>query len=68
MKRKNAVPLHIPVLWFITSAIWILRLCVDLYNGKQPDILEIAVVSMSLACAAVNLKRYLEDKKEQREE
>ncbi|MBQ3131955.1 MAG: hypothetical protein IJC24_04515 [Clostridia bacterium] len=68
MKKKKTVPLHIPVLWFIVSAIWILRLCVDLHNGKQPDILEIAVVGMSLACAAVNLKRYLEDKKEQREE
>jgi len=67
MKKKNTVPLHIPVLWFITTALWTIRLCVNVHNGKEPSILDIAVVCLSLAAAVTNLVRYVKEKKAQGE-
>lgn len=68
MKKKSTVPLHIPVLWFITTALWVVRLCVDIYNGSKPNILDIAVICMSLICAVANFRRYMKDKKAEGEE
>lgn len=68
MKKKNTVPLYIPVLWSITTALWVTHLCVDIHNGKEPNILDIAVICMSLICAVANFKRYMKDKKAEREE
>ena len=63
MNKKYTVPLHIPVLWFVTTALWIVRLCVDIHNGREPNILDIAVICTSFICAVANLRRYMKDKK-----
>ena len=56
------------MLWFITTALWIVRLCVNVHKGKEPSILDIAVVCLSLAAAVTNLVRYVKDKKTEGEE
>ena len=66
-KKKNATPLYIPVLWFITTALWAARLWVDMQNGDKPNLLDITVVLMSLICAVKNLISYLRDKKAEQE-
>ncbi len=68
MNKKSTTPLHIPVLWFITTALWTARLCVNVHNGREPNILDIAVVCASLAAAVTNLIRYIKAKKAKGEE
>ena len=68
MRKKNTIPLHIPVLWFITTALWAARLWVKVHNGKELNLLDIAVVCLSLAAAVTNLIRYIKGRKTDREE
>ncbi len=66
--KKNKVPLSIPVLWFITTGVWTARLWVNAHNGREPNILDIAVVCSSLAAAVTNLIRYIKAKRAEGEE
>jgi len=60
MKNKKT-PLYVPILWFITTGIWAVTLCVDLYYQTTPGGLMVMhglCIATSLAAAIANLIRY----------
>ena len=65
MKKKT--PLFVPILWFITTAIWIATFCAGLYYKTTPSglmLLQGICIFTSLIAAVTNLVRYKNDRKE----
>ncbi len=56
---SKRIPLIVPVLWAITTAVWIVRLCLKVHYNAGTNLLDVLVILSSLAAAAVNYKRYL---------
>jgi len=61
--KKKKTPLSIPVLWFATTAVLLIRLCFGVHSMDE-EFLLLLFMAVSLASAVVNLKRYRQDKKE----
>lgn len=65
--KKKKTPLSIPVLWFATTAVILVRLCYAAHTGTisaDQRFLLWLFMAVSLAAAVVNLKRYKRDRKE----
>lgn len=57
--KKEKMPLFVPVLWFITSGMWPIRiLCIGVHYGLEADLLTVLAFGASLAAAIVNYIRY----------
>lgn len=62
--KKKKTPLSIPVLWFATTVVILVRLCYAAHNDASADqrFLLWLFMAVSLIAAVVNLKRYKRDK------
>ena len=63
--NQKKTSIVVPILWFITTAIWIGVLCVDIYYGDSPvglTLLRVVCVIASLIAAIMNLMRYKNSK------
>lgn len=64
---SKRVPLIVPVLWAITTANWIVRLCLKVRYDAGINLPDVLVILSSLAAALVNYKRYLRGREADRE-
>ena len=68
MKKKEPqkTPLYVPVLWYITTLMWMITFCVNYsrlpYSGGGLVILQGMTVVASLAAAVANTIRYRKTK------
>lgn len=52
------MPLFVPILWFITAGMWLIRICIGIHYGLEADLLTALAFVASLAAAIVNYIRY----------
>ena len=74
MKKKEPqkTPLYVPVLWYITTLMWMITFCVNYsrlpYSGEGLVILQGMTVVASFAAAVANTIRYMKTKDMESEE
>ena len=74
MKKKEPqkTTLYVPVLWYITTLMWMITFCVNYsrlpYSGEGLVILQGMTVVASLAAAVANTIRYMKTKEVESEE
>lgn len=63
MKQRKPGPLFVPVLWFITTALWAVTFSINLSQNGVSGLLYLqgATVLVSLGAALANLYRYCRD-------
>ncbi len=66
--NKEKTPIWVPILWFITTGLWVINLCYDMSNDLSPlplQLLKALVVLTSLMAAIINWIRYKNGKSQQ---
>ena len=66
-KKKQKMPLFVPILWFITTLFWTVNFALRLsspYRDETGLVLTALAALASLFAALMNLWRYKRDKKE----
>lgn len=64
-KKQKKTPLIVPILWFITTALWSANLVMRLsspYTATETIVLTALAALASLAAALAHLRRYKRDK------
>ena len=71
-KEQKKTPLYVPVLWYITTLMWMITFCVNYsrlpYSGEGLVILQGMTVVASFAAAVANTIRYMKTKEVESEE